>query len=70
MTRAEDTIGEWIERFVRAIEAIQAHAAGRRGIEGTISCPSCQASLHYGIAAYNGHVHARCETPGCVDFIQ
>lgn len=31
-----------------------------------IECPACKGRLHLSIAAYNGHVHRRCETAGCV----
>lgn len=30
-----------------------------------VECPACKGRLHLSIAAYNGHVHGRCETDGC-----
>jgi len=27
-------------------------------------------ALHYSVASYNGHMHGRCETEGCVAWMQ
>lgn len=35
-----------------------------------VDCPACQGRLHLSIAAYNGHVHGRCETVGCVSWME
>jgi hypothetical protein len=35
-----------------------------------VDCPACAGRLHLSIAAYNGHVHGRCETAGCVDWME
>lgn len=35
-----------------------------------IECPACTGRLHLSIAAYNGHVHGRCETDGCVSWME
>ena len=35
-----------------------------------IECPVCKGKLHLTIAAYNGHVHGRCETPNCVAWME
>lgn len=35
-----------------------------------IECPACKGLLHLSIAAYNGHVHGRCETDGCVSWME
>jgi len=36
---------------------------------GTIKCPKCGGKLNYHIAN-NGHVHGKCETGGCLDWMQ
>jgi hypothetical protein len=36
----------------------------------TVECPVCKGKLHLSQAAYNGHVHAHCETQGCVSFME
>jgi hypothetical protein len=41
-----------------------------RGKSGVIECPSCKGRLHLSQAACNGHVWAKCETEGCVGFIE
>jgi hypothetical protein len=63
-------------RFVRAaaaIEAIRADAGPYvkgQGKAGSIKCPTCGNTLNYSRAGYNGHIHARCATAGCVSFMQ
>lgn len=59
-----------MNRVGAALKAIREHTKGKRGLQGQISCPSCSKTLHFSVAAYNGHVHAKCETQGCVSFMQ
>ena len=35
-----------------------------------IECPVCKGRLHLSQAAYNGHVHGKCETPDCVFWME
>lgn len=35
-----------------------------------IECPACKGRLHLSISSYNGHVHGRCETDGCVAWME
>lgn len=38
---------------------------------GEMECPVCKTGkLRYSRAAYNGHVHARCSTDGCVAWME
>lgn len=37
---------------------------------GTRKCPICEGTLHLSHASYNGHVHGRCETKGCVSWME
>lgn len=38
---------------------------------GVMDCPVCgTGKLQYSRAAYNGHVHARCSTAGCVSWME
>lgn len=38
---------------------------------GVITCPICgTGKLRYSRAGYNGHVHARCSTDGCVAWME
>lgn len=43
---------------------------GMPGVSGVTECPKCQGRLHYSRAAYNGHVHAKCETKGCLSWME
>lgn len=42
---------------------------GRSATE-IVECPACHGRLHLSISAYNGHVHGRCETAGCVQWME
>jgi hypothetical protein len=35
-----------------------------------VECPICNGRLHLSQSAYNGHVHGKCETPGCVSWME
>ena len=35
-----------------------------------IECPVCKGRLHLSIAACNGHVHGKCETDGCAEWME
>lgn len=35
-----------------------------------IECPECKGRLHLSQSAYNGHIHAKCETVGCVSWME
>lgn len=58
-------------------------AQGRKNVRGiaenfswtffapeVVECPACKGRLHLSIAAYNGHVHGKCETDGCVAWME
>lgn len=42
-------------------------ASDRREV---IECPKCKGQLHLSQSSYNGHVHGRCETEGCVAWME
>lgn len=45
-------------------------AKGHGGI-GAIPCPCCESGeLRYSVASYNGHMHGRCSTAGCVSWME
>lgn len=35
-----------------------------------IECPKCKGRLHLSQSSYNGHVHGRCDTEGCVSWME
>lgn len=61
-----DDFGVEIKLVGAAIKAIRADAADKNRSAGQIECPKCKGKLGYSIARINGHVHGRCETPGCL----
>lgn len=64
---------EWKAAFGRVtlgLKAIREATGRKRGVSGSIPCPTCSKPLHYSVAASNGHVHAQCETPDCTGFMQ
>lgn len=54
---------------MKAIEPWRKAHKGKSHAE-TIECPACKGRLHLSIAACNGHVHAQCETEGCVSWME
>lgn len=38
--------------------------------QGILECPNCKNKLHVTHSGYNGHVHAKCETEGCVAWME
>lgn len=75
---AEAQDREWSERLERtgkARAAIVEHCGGpwKRGMsgsQGTIECPCCGGKLSFSRSGYNGHIHARCSTEGCVRWME
>jgi hypothetical protein len=76
---AEQEYREEEEAFARARLAHRAahddaKAKGFRKGQGgadSIPCPICTTGrLYYRVAAYNGHMHAKCETEGCVSWME
>lgn len=59
------------DNIMKARAAIVKHAEGKRGVSGQIDCPICKTGkLQYIIAGNNGHIHARCTTDKCVDWME
>jgi len=41
------------------------------GGANSVECPVClKGRIYYRVAAYNGHMHAKCETEGCVSWME
>lgn len=74
---ARKLMEERFDNMVTARAAIVAHLGGpwkkgKPGASGAIDCPCCgkPGALHFSRAGYNGHVHARCESAGCVFWME
>ena len=64
-----------IDRILAARKAIVDHLGGpwKKGIasaQGVVECPTCKGKLHFLRSGYNGHIHAQCETSGCVSWME
>lgn len=65
-----------VERMTKARHAAKDDAKAKglgkgRGGAGSIPCPSCDGgTLRYSVASYNGHMHGRCSTLGCVSWME
>jgi len=67
---------EWIEKRMTlqgvVMVGIAPWRSAHKGKSASeiVECPACKGRLHLSIAAYNGHVHGRCETEGCVSWVE
>lgn len=61
-----------IEGLFTARAAIVKRIAANGKSDGVMDCPVCGKllSLHYSQASSNGHIHARCESAGCVAWME
>ena len=76
---AEAKTDEWMKRVERSrlcITAAHADAKAKgfgkgHGGVSLLPCPSgCGGELRYSVASYNGHMHAKCSTKGCVSWME
>lgn len=65
-------LAERLNYLLAAMEKIKEKEGKRRGVQGEIDCPKCGGAdaLHYTISAYNGHCWGKCETDGCLSWMQ
>jgi hypothetical protein len=55
----------------KAITDIHGTEKPECNVAGDIQCPVCTTGkLHYRISNYNGHIHAQCDTKGCVRWME
>lgn len=63
-----------MQRHLRVGPVVRQVKQERKGTNwrGVVDCPACGGTqtLHLSHAAYNGHVHGRCETDGCVAWME
>lgn len=47
------------------------HPEGKEFVEGTMECPICGKKRWYMISDhYNGHIHSKCETENCINWME
>lgn len=61
---------ELVALLIKAMVDIRKETKGKRGITGVIPCPKCGGTLNFTVSSYNGHVHGRCQTEGCLAWAQ
>lgn len=64
-----------IEKSIRQMEVVMPVVDAWRsnppkGKSETVKCPECGGKLHLSQAGYNGHVWGKCETEGCVSWME
>ena len=73
--QAEAFVDKSDRQLANALAAIRAVAPWRNtkppyGKQGNIECPVCKGTLRLSQSNYNGHVHAKCDTPECVAWME
>ena len=60
-----------MEEILLARVSIMEHTKEQVSVSGVINCPVCNVenSLNFAISS-NGHIHARCDTKGCVIWME
>ena len=69
---------ESIERMMRRMTVVMPVVSkwrtwtesNRVSKQEVIECPECKGRLHLSQSSYNGHVHGKCETEGCVSWME
>jgi hypothetical protein len=67
---------EWIDvrmnRMGTVMKGIKPWRDAHKGKSAAevVECPACKGRLHLSISGYNGHIHGRCETDGCVAWME
>jgi transposase-like protein len=58
------------KKIMKARKVIMDKEGEKCSVSGKIKCPICEAGdLRYSIG-FNGHVHARCSTANCVQWME
>jgi hypothetical protein len=60
----------YLNAVFAARRIIVEQTCGMRGVRGSVECPTCGKRLGFSVASSNGHIHARCETPDCLAWME
>lgn len=68
----EEEIDAAMQRMMLVLPVIREVKSAFKGKNwsGSRTCPVCSGVLHLSISSCNGHVHGRCETSGCVHWME
>lgn len=56
-----------VDAVIAVMEAIGKQP---KGGAGTVPCPKCGGTIHWRASSLNGHRHAACETPDCLQVME
>lgn len=71
VAEAEREMEEAFDRALQVRRAINDAVAAGAPERGQMGCPICiKGSLHYHVTKPRGHVHAKCTTPLCINFME
>ncbi|HXJ73244.1 MAG TPA: hypothetical protein VNM37_10330, partial [Candidatus Dormibacteraeota bacterium] len=56
-----------VDAVMKVMEAI---GKAPKGGYGTVPCPKCGGTISWVASSYNGHRHAACETPDCIQVME
>lgn len=62
-----------MDNFVLGLQVANAWRARNKpktAHQEVVECPACKGRLHLSQNAYNGHVHGKCETAGCLSWME
>ena len=66
----DDEINNMLANMTLVRGMIIKQTGGTRNTSGWVDCPICQTGKVEYSVAYNGHVHAKCETDHCIEWIE
>jgi len=55
---------------IRVAAQWRVHPAPQKSRQEVVPCPICSGRLHLSQSSVNGHVHGKCETAGCVQWME
>ncbi len=58
-----------LDNIIKTRAVILEYMQGKTGT-AQIKCPICGNSLRFTVSPLNGHIHAKCFTPGCVAWME
>lgn len=69
---AEREHEHYMKLMLAAVDSVAAIRVDHKGKDwcGVVVCPICKGKLHVRHSGYNGHVWGKCETDGCVSWVE
>lgn len=67
VAKAEAEFKLYVDAVVKVMEAIGKQP---KGGSGEVPCPKCGGTIRWIASSYNGHRHAACQTPNCIQVME